>query len=70
MAGDENWVKGNSLLDKMTKLQSLELHVLNAAKHGPALESAISKMDLLGHVKLKGDAIPACLFTEPNLRCL
>ncbi|KAF6992776.1 hypothetical protein CFC21_009739 [Triticum aestivum] len=70
VAGVENWVKGSSLLDKMSKLQSLELHGFNAEKHGSALKGAIRKMHFLGHMKLVGDKIPSCLFTEPNLRCL
>ena len=70
VAGEGKWDQGRSPLDKMAKLQSLELHGFNAANHGSALEGALTNMHLLGHLKLEGDGIPSCLFTGPILRCL
>lgn len=57
-------------LDMMTRLRSLEICGFNHTDHATALESALGNMHLLGHLKLVGDEIPLCVFTEPRLQCL
>ncbi|VAI94170.1 unnamed protein product [Triticum turgidum subsp. durum] len=58
-------------LDRMTNLSSLDMHSFQYATHGgPALGAALHKMHLLEHLKLQGDEIPSCVFTEPGLRRL
>lgn len=64
----ENWGGLTCPLDMMTNLQSLELHGFNDANHGVALERALQKLELLGHLKLTGDKIPSSVFTAPSLR--
>ncbi|VAH52300.1 unnamed protein product [Triticum turgidum subsp. durum] len=64
------WDQLNCPLLKMTKLRSLELQGLEDAKHGAALKAALGRMHLLGHLKLKGDEIPPCVFTEQGLQYL
>lgn len=66
-APDEGWNEGNCPLHKMTKLRSLEMYGFTASKHELAFQSALKNMHLLGHLKLQGDKIPYCLFTEPGL---
>ncbi|XP_037450525.1 putative disease resistance RPP13-like protein 3 [Triticum dicoccoides] len=65
------WSAGNCPLDKMTSLQSMEMHGFTHSRHaGPAFEAALGNMNLLGHLNLKGDKIPSCVFTDPSLRSL
>lgn len=67
----EQWSAGNCPLDKMTSLQSLEMHGFKYDKHGgPAFEAALGNMHLIGHLNLKGDEIPLCVFSDPSLRSL
>lgn len=49
-------------LHKMTKLRSLELCGLDSRGYGHALADALSRMHLLGHLKLQGKVIPSCVF--------
>ncbi|KAG0522186.1 hypothetical protein BDA96_07G015100 [Sorghum bicolor] len=63
------WTQHNCPLHKMTKLRSLYLHGILRDKHGAALESALTKMHLLGRLELQGD-VPSCVFTAWSLRCL
>ncbi|KAJ1273864.1 hypothetical protein BS78_05G017500 [Paspalum vaginatum] len=67
---EEVWNQQNCPLLKMTKLRSLELHGFVHASHGAALETALGLMHLLGHLKLKGDEIPSCVFTGQRLQYL
>ncbi|KAK1626089.1 hypothetical protein QYE76_000404 [Lolium multiflorum] len=62
-----NWSQQNCPLHKMTNLRSLELHGFVDATHGAALDNALAKMHILGHLKLKSDIIPKCVFVG---RCL
>ncbi|KQJ89455.1 putative disease resistance RPP13-like protein 2 [Brachypodium distachyon] len=57
-------------LDMMSKLRSLEICGFNHKDHADALEISLRKMHLLGHLKLAGDQIPLCVFTEPGLQRL
>ncbi|KAL6658498.1 hypothetical protein ACP70R_004084 [Stipagrostis hirtigluma subsp. patula] len=68
---EEKWDtrNGNYPLDMLIKLRSLELHGVKADDM-QALTIALEKMNLLGHLKLKGDGIPSCVFNAPRLRCL
>jgi hypothetical protein len=67
--GKGNW-EGDSPLHKMPNLRSLELAELEHEKHGTAMANALKNMHHLGHLKLQGDKISSCVFTEPSLRCL
>ncbi|XP_044454890.1 toMV susceptible protein tm-2 isoform X1 [Triticum aestivum] len=64
------WNQHNCPLLKMTKLRSLNLCGFKHDKHGAALEGALTKMHLLGRLKLQGDVIPSCVFTAHSLRYL
>ncbi|CAO2152810.1 unnamed protein product [Urochloa humidicola] len=64
------WNQDNCPLLKMVKLRSLELHGFIHSRHGAALNRALGQMDLLGHLKLKGDEISSCVFTGQCLRYL
>jgi hypothetical protein len=55
----------------MTNLRSLVVHGFEDVRHStPAFEAALGNMHLLGHLKLQGDEIPSCVFTDPSLRSL
>ncbi|KAJ1256395.1 hypothetical protein BS78_K035700, partial [Paspalum vaginatum] len=69
-AGETEWHQHNCPLHKMTKLRSLKLFGIMHDKHGAALESALTKMHLLGRLTLKGDVLPLCVFTAQSLRYL
>ncbi|CAM0948726.1 unnamed protein product [Alopecurus aequalis] len=67
------WCAGKCPLDKMTSLLSLELemHSSEHERHGlPPFKEALQNMHLLGHLHLKGDKIPSCVFTHQNLKGL
>jgi hypothetical protein len=69
-AEEGEWTQDNCPLRKMTKLRSLKMHGINDHKHGAALETALTEMCLLVHLKLKGDLIPSCVFTVEGLQYL
>lgn len=65
------WSEGNCPLEKMKRLQSIDMHGFQVASHGgPGFKAALRKMTLLRHLNLKGDAIPSCVFTDPSLQSL
>ncbi|KAL6613901.1 hypothetical protein ACP70R_036171 [Stipagrostis hirtigluma subsp. patula] len=59
---------GNPLA-KAANLRSLELSGLTAA-HAGALEAALEGLDLLVHLVLQGESLPASVFSVPSLRRL
>jgi len=59
---------GNPLA-KAANLRSLELSELTA-NHAGALEAALESLDLLVHLSLRGDSLPASVFSVPSLRRL
>ncbi|PAN26743.1 hypothetical protein PAHAL_5G035400 [Panicum hallii] len=63
------WDGGNNPLAKATNLRSLELSELTA-DHAGALEAALESLDLLVHLSLRGDSLPASVFSVPSLRRL
>jgi hypothetical protein len=67
----EKWSAENCPLRGMTNIRSLEMHGFVCATHGgPAFKSALGNMPLLGHLDLKGDEIPTCVFTDKSLQSL
>ncbi|KAM0931575.1 hypothetical protein ACQ4PT_000253 [Festuca glaucescens] len=68
--GTEDWSEGNCPLDKMTNLQSLDMDGFIKERHGDAVSAALRKMPLLEDLRLRGDEIPSCVFTDPKLRSL
>ncbi|KAF8762434.1 hypothetical protein HU200_009396 [Digitaria exilis] len=63
------WDTGSNPLAKAMNLRSLELSELTA-EHAGALEAALESLDLLVHLDLRGDSLPASVFTVPSLRRL
>ncbi|KAL6839945.1 hypothetical protein ACP4OV_029755 [Aristida adscensionis] len=60
---------GCNPLGKAANLRSLELSGVTAA-HAGALEAALESLDLLVHLVLQGDSLPASVFSVPSLRRL
>ncbi|KAM3354694.1 hypothetical protein ACQJBY_025426 [Aegilops geniculata] len=69
-AEEGGWDPLNCPLHKMTRLRSLDLHGFKRSEHKAALESALTRMHLLGNLKLQGDKIPSCVFTGQHLQNL
>ncbi|KAM0847783.1 hypothetical protein ACQ4PT_054807 [Festuca glaucescens] len=65
----EDWSVGNCPLDKMTNLQSLEIHGLVDRKHDDAVTAALKRMPRLRHLKLQGGT-PFYIFKKYILRSL
>ncbi|KAJ1286897.1 hypothetical protein BS78_03G387600 [Paspalum vaginatum] len=63
------WDGDSNPLAKAANLRSLELSELTA-KHAGALEAALESLDLLVHLSLRGDSLPASVFSVPSLRRL
>ncbi|OEL34179.1 Disease resistance protein RPP13 [Dichanthelium oligosanthes] len=63
------WGGGNNPLGKVANLRSLELNELTT-EHAGALEAALESLDLLVHLALRGDSLPASVFSVPSLRQL
>ncbi|RCV28839.1 hypothetical protein SETIT_5G435000v2 [Setaria italica] len=63
------WYGGDNPLAKAANLRSLELIELTA-EHTGALEAALESLDLLAHLVLRGDSLPASVFAVPSLRRL
>ncbi|KAG8054115.1 hypothetical protein GUJ93_ZPchr0001g30028 [Zizania palustris] len=60
---------GGNPLGRATNLRSLELSGLVAA-HAGALTAALESLDLLMHLVLQGESLPATVFIIPSLRRL
>ncbi|KAG8059304.1 hypothetical protein GUJ93_ZPchr0002g25857 [Zizania palustris] len=60
---------GGNPLGRATNLRSLELSGLVAA-HAGALTVALESLDLLMHLVLQGESLPATVFSIPRLRRL
>ncbi|CAL4952938.1 unnamed protein product [Urochloa decumbens] len=60
---------GNNPLARAANLRSLEISELTA-DHAGALEAALESLDLLAHLVLHGDSLPATVFVVPSLRRL
>lgn len=63
------WYGGGNPLAKAANLRSLDLSELTA-EHAGALEAALESLDLLAHLSLHGDSLPASVFSVPSLRRL
>ncbi|WVZ67595.1 hypothetical protein U9M48_016649 [Paspalum notatum var. saurae] len=63
------WDGDSNPLAKAANLRSLDLSELTA-EHAGALEAALESLDLLEHLSLRGDSLPASVFSVPSLRRL
>lgn len=65
------WTAENCPLNKMTSLESLEMHRFLHEQHaGYAFDAALGNMRLLGHLILEGDVIPLSVLMEQSLGSL
>ncbi|CAO2195736.1 unnamed protein product [Urochloa humidicola] len=63
------WGGNTNPLANAANLRSLEISELTA-DHAGALEAALESLDLLAHLVLRGDSLPASVFAVPSLRRL